>query len=360
MALRSITMIALTMLGAAGCKSLDCADGTIERNGACQPADLSASNSQCGTGTHLEADKCIPDLPPTLCDPSTTVESTDDAGVTTCVGTGGGGCGATFACPNAGANKQTICGQIYDFEDMSPFQADNAVGAVCAPGATTGPCALTIKAFDAIAFAMGSTTELPHGTIYMDDCGRYRVPDIGAPGGPYVALGLDDTAAADAGPGGITNAAGVATPYTVNTSLNGFEAFIVRPATTASWQASGGPGIATGYYINVFRAHTTGFAPQAGVKAMKGSMVIGAANAFYFVDNEVTHDTVDVNQHSTGANGTVLITGAGVGDGVVYTGDTTVLPPECRWGLDPGATLPGVAFIQIKRPVNASGMTCGL
>jgi len=354
MALRSITAIALMMLGGAGCKSLDCADGTIERNGACEPADLTASNSQCGTGTHLEADKCVPDLPPTQCDPSTTIPSTDDAGVTICIGSGGGGCGATFACPTAAANKQTICGQIYDFEDMSQFADAGATGSVCAPGATTGPCALTIKAFDAIAFAMGQTTELPHGPVYQDDCGRYRVP-----GGPFVALGLDDTAPADAGPGGITNAAGVATPYMANTSLNGFEAFIVKPTTTAMWQASGGPGIATGYYINVFRAHSTGFMPQAGVKVTKGPNTI-PNNDFYFVDNEITHQTVDVNQASTGANGTVLVTGATVGDGIVYSGDTTVLPPECRWGLDAGATLPGVAFIQIKRPINVSGMTCGL
>jgi hypothetical protein len=55
----------------------------------------------------------------------------------------------------------------------------------------------------------------------------------------------------------------------------------------------------------------------------------------------------------------VLINNASVGDGVSYSGQSA-LPPECKWGLDAGATLPGVVFVTIKRPQNVSGMTCGL
>jgi hypothetical protein len=61
----------------------------------------------------------------------------------------------------------------------------------------------------------------------------------------------------------------------------------------------------------------------------------------------------------TGANGTALVTGALVSDGVVYSG-TGALPAECRWDTHPGATLPFIVFIQIKRPINQTGMTCGL
>jgi len=364
MALRILVISALAWqaLSLSGCKTLDCADGTIERDGTCQSAEINVSNAQCGVGTHLEGDQCIPDLDPTQCDPTTTIPTVNDAGVTICVGTGGGGCGATFACPTPAAGKETVCGQIYDFEDMSPFQAPGAVGNVCVPGATDGPCALTIKAFDASAFAgnPSGATELDHGAIYLDDCGRYRVPDITAPGSPFLALGIDDTAAAGAGPPGITTPAGVATTYSQNTSLNGFEAFVVHASTTGKWQASGGPGLATGYYINVFRAHKTGFMPMPGVQVTKNGGPI-MNNDFYFKDNEVAHQTIDTNQGVTGANGTALITGAAVSDLVAYSGDSSVFnDTNCVWGLDAGATLPGIAFIQIKRPVNASGKTCGL
>lgn len=363
MAIRAIQILGLVgaLLGTAGgCKTLDCADGTVEQNGTCQPADFNASNAQCGVGTHLEGDKCIPDLAPTECDPSTTIPTVNDAGVTVCVGTGGGGCGATFACPTPASGKESICGQIYDFEDMTPFQAPNAVGALCAAGATEGPCALTVKAFDAATFAGMPTSapELAHGQVYLDDCGRYRMPDITAPGSGLVALGIDDTAAANAGPPGITTPSGVGGFFAPNTALNGFEAFIVHASTACKWQASGGPGLATGYYINVFRAHKTGFEPMPGVKVTKNGADI--TTDFYFVADQVTHQTVDTSRMVTGANGTALVTGAGVGDGIVWTGDNSVLPPECRWGLDAGATLAGIAFVQIKRPVNASGMTCGL
>jgi hypothetical protein len=152
----------------------------------------------------------------------------------------------------------------------------------------------------------------------------------------------------------------VATLFTPDTALNGFEAFIVKPSTTQKWATSGGPSIATGYYINVFRAHKTGFEPQTGAKPTKSGAQVPTNSRFYFLDNQITHETIDTNQNATGANGTVLVTGAVASEGVIWSGDNTILPPECRWSLDAGATLPGLCFIQIKRPVNASGMTCGL
>jgi hypothetical protein len=43
---------------------------------------------------------------------ATTSSEVDDLGVTTCIGTGGGGCAARLACPAPSDGKQTICGQL--------------------------------------------------------------------------------------------------------------------------------------------------------------------------------------------------------------------------------------------------------
>jgi hypothetical protein len=358
---RSILLV-LTAVAAGGCKSVDCGDGTIERNGQCQPADETVGNAVCGPFTVLQGDKCVPMFPPTQCDPATTSADVDPAtGVTTCIGTGGGGCGAPFACPTPASGKQTICGQIYDFENMSAFADTGAVGAKCGTGSTSGPCSIQIKAFDAISFAMNpqAATELAHGPVYQDDCGRYRVPDISAPGGPFVALGIDDADAAKAGPTGTTNATGVATKFVLNGVVKDFEAFIVTGATTASWEGSpGAPPLSGGYYVDVFRAHSTGFAPQAGVTVTKSGVTI-PNNDWYFTSTEITHDTIDSAATATGANGSAIITGASVADGVAYSGQGA-LPAECRWDTHPGASLPFIVFIQIKRPINQTGMTCNL
>src|SRR5262245_31751286 len=108
-----ILVALLAPLSATGCKQIECGEGTIERNGSCEPADNTADNGMCGPFTELRGDRCAPIFDPTQCDPATTMEVTDENGVTTCVGTSTGGCDGIFACPTpTGATKQTICGQI--------------------------------------------------------------------------------------------------------------------------------------------------------------------------------------------------------------------------------------------------------
>ena len=75
----------------------------------------------CGEFTHLEGDRCIPDFAPTQCDPDTTTPEIVD-GVTVCKGQGG--CESEIQCPTpTSANKQTICGRIYDFTLGQPTAA---------------------------------------------------------------------------------------------------------------------------------------------------------------------------------------------------------------------------------------------
>lgn len=366
---RWILLVAvLGVSGLAGCKTTECAEGTIERNGACEPADVVVGDGECGPFTELQGDKCVPMFPPTECDPSTTQAEIDPTtGVTSCIGiAGGGGCSAPLPCPPPSAGKQTLCGRMYNFEDGELFQAEDATGARCTymPPTATGPCSVGIRAFDAIAFATNPTGATPQNVVdfYMDDCGRFRLTDVDTPASPYLGLGIDDAVPASAGPAGNTNAVGIATAVTTNgTSINNLEGYVVPVSTTTKWQTSGGPSLTNGFYAPVFRQRRTGFLTQAGVTVVKfpaGSAVSVAANDYYFKASDVTRETIDnmTPQDSTGANGTALISGATLAD-MAYGGGGG-LPAGCRYTPAPGVTLPGIVFISIFRPTDIPTMTC--
>lgn len=350
----------------AGCETTQCADGTIERDGSCVPAEITVGPAQCGPFTELQGDKCVPMFTPTECDSSTTQGEVDPAtGVTTCVGiAGGGGCTAPLPCPPPTAGKQTLCGRMYNFEDGEIFQAENATGTRCtySPPSATGPCSVGIRAYDAVAFAMNpqGATPRPTADFYMDDCGRFRLTDVDNPTSPYLGLGIDDANPANTGPGGNTNAVGIATAITSDgTAINNLEGYVVPVSTTTKWQTSGGPSIATGYYVPVFRQRRTGFLTQSGVQVIKvvAPMQV-TANDFYFKAADVTRESIDntTPQNVTGANGTALVSGASLAD-TAYTG-IMGLPPECKYSPAPGVTLPGIVFISIFRPTDQTGMTC--
>ncbi|MFN0253358.1 MAG: hypothetical protein ACKV2T_41190 [Kofleriaceae bacterium] len=361
-----LLLAVLAPIAGVGCKTTECAEGTIERNGSCEPAEVVVSPGECGAFTVLQGTQCVPQFPPTECDPSTTQPEVDPAtGVTSCVGiAGGGGCTAPLPCPAPTAGKQTLCGRMYNFEDGELFQAANATGARCtfSPPAADGPCSVGMRAYDAIAFASNPQGAMPRPTadFYMDDCGRFRLTDIDNPGSPFLGLAIDDANPANAGPGGSTNIVGIATSITTNgTAINNLEGYVVPVSTTTKWQTTGGPSLTDGYYAAIYRQRRTGFLTQAGVTALKLPGMVPTPlpnNDFYFRATDVTRENVDVALNGTGANGTVLITAASLAD-TAYTG-TGGLPPECRFVPAPGVTISGVVFISIFRPTDAPGMTC--
>jgi len=359
-----IVVLALLAAPVASCKSLDCGEGTTERNGACVPANETVGAAMCGPFTELAGDRCVPMFPPTVCDPATTAADVDNMGVTTCIGTGAGGCSARLACPTPTDGKQTICGQLYDFETGQPFAEAGATGTACTAGAATGPCAVGIKAFDAAALAMNpaGTAPLAIGAVYLDDCGRYKVSEITQPTvQPLIALAVDD-AALPPGPTGITNTVGVATGAAPNTATKDLEAFIVKPSTTAAWAATG-PSLAAGIYAPVYRGHRTGTDLAAGVQFTFGPnpsipTMTDINRDFYFTAAATTRTTLEPNAGVTGVNGTVLVSGANLTE--VYAGKGGGLPTTCMWDIHPGAAIPYVVFIQIFRPTDAPGMTCPL
>ncbi len=358
---RWILISAVLAASQGGCKSIECGDGTIERNGNCVGGDTIVGNAMCGPFTTLQGDKCVPMFPPTQCDPGTTSTDVDPAtGVTTCVGTGSsGGCTGAFACPAPATGKQTICGQIYDFENNMPFATSNATGAQCTAATADGPCALKIQAYDAIQFGTNPATATPLSTapLYIDDCGRYRVTDISVPAGPFIGLGLDDAMGTN-GPAGVTNTVGIAIPKAPGMANRDFEAWIVKKSTTDQWIASGAQPLSGGYYMNVFRGHRTGFDNAPGVQATRGGNP-NTANDYYFTPAQTTRQTILTSATVTGMNGTALITNATVAEGPTYAGQGGI-PAECVWEAHAGAAIPGIVFIQLFRPQNAVAQTCPL
>jgi len=357
-------LVLLTLLAAlaASCTSVDCGDGTIERSGSCVPASETVGTGICGPFTVLQGDRCVPMLPPTVCDPATTEPDVDDMGVITCIGTGAGGCAAKLACPAPTDGRQTICGQIYDFENNQPFAQAGATGAQCVAGATSGPCSLAIKAYDAVAFAMTGGGALATGAIYIDDCGRYKVPQITLPASPFIALAIDDADLTKTGPSGTTNAVGLATGAAANTATKDLDGFIVRKATTDGW--TGGPLLTAGIYAPIYRGHRAGTDLAAGVTFTYGPMatppptLTDANRDFYFTAGSTNRTALDPAAGATTTNGTALVSGANLGE--LYSGQGGGLPAECRWEIRAGAAVAGAIFIQIFRPTNAPGMTCPL
>jgi hypothetical protein len=367
---QTILLSLFVSLTASGCNTVECASGTIERDGKCEPSEGPVDPARCGPFTELVGDRCVPMFPPTECDPGTTEPSTDDTtGVTTCIGTVTGGCSSAIACPTpASGSRQTICGQLYDFETGEKFQLDptGMASGRCDPAApaASGPCALQVNAYDAYAFGNNPTTPvpLPRGDMYIDECGRYKLQDIDINGtGPFIGIGVDD--ASGLGPTGVTVTAAVATPKMGQVATKDLEGFIVKLSTAQAWQASGGPPLSGGIYAPVFRQHKlpvtapgTPFTPQTGVMITRNGATI-PTNDFYFQAAQTTRTSIDTAATSTGANGTVLVTNASVSELTAYAGQGG-LGAGCRWEPHAGASLPGIVFIQVFRKLDIVGQTC--
>lgn len=361
-------LIAVALLGASGlvlasCKSVDCGEGTTEKNGTCEPADVTVTPATCGPGTELAGGVCVPSLPPTSCDPQTTEEQYDPTtGVTTCIGTAGGGCDVPLACPPpTGSDKQTICGRLFDLESNAAYADAAATGARCPTTPTAmGPCSLNMFAVDAIAFAMNpaSATPLPQDALYLDDCGRYRISNV-VPASPFIGIGIDDKDMANRGPNGNTVTVGLAITRSLGMATKDVEGWVAKLSTVGGWQASGGPGLAGGIYVPMFHGHRTGTDNVAGVTVTLNDSPATATDA-YFTAAQTTRTTVDPAATATGANGTALISGASLGQGPTAYSGTGSLPPECAWEKHAGASLAGIVLVQVFRPTNASGQTCPL
>jgi hypothetical protein len=360
-----IVVAAAAVAAQPGCTTVTCGVGTIERNGECAPSDQAFGSATCGSGTTLVGDRCVSTV---MCGDGTTPQVGSDGSVTCESTTGQADCSVQLGCTAPDTGKMTICGQLYDIETMQPFRGSGAMGNPCTTATADGPCALRMDAFDAYDFAShpGTATPLQTGGTYLDDCGRFEFKNIPMPTSPFVGLGFDDKDAANMGPGGVTNAVGVAMAFSADAAYR-LDGYIASQTTTGKWETSGGPPVSDGVFVMLFRKHKcspdgtcTGdpTTPQEGVQVYKNTIAV-PNNDWYFSDTDAQHTTVDDTLTSTGPNGTALITGASVTDQLAWWGmggisDTA----NCQWEKHAGASLPGIVTFQINRPQNIPGHTC--
>jgi hypothetical protein len=355
----ALILVSLLPITTSGCSALECGEGTIERDGTCQPGEDTPGPANCGPGTALApSGKCESIV---FCDPATTVEVLDpDTGATVCIGTGGGGdCSTPLPqCTSASPNTMTVCGRLYDVEDDSQIGAASTDTTACpADGEGTGACSLIIRAFDAIQFSQNPTGTLPLAAAetYLDHCGRFRIRDIVPAGAPFIGLGVRNHPMHDNG----NRLTGVAFP-TVAGATGGFEtdvvAYTTRSSTDTAWANSSGLGgslAAMGVYVNIYREEGEPNDPLTGDVAPGVTILRGGSqipnNDYYFSDTDTNRTSVDDDLDETGANGTGLV--LGFPSLASYSGTTGPLPGGCSWYTSNGAAIPGVVFVQIHPPV---------
>jgi hypothetical protein len=355
-----LASVLATSIVSTGCKSLDCGEGTIERDGVCSPADDNPGSANCGPFTMLENGVCVPMFDPTICDPGTTEEILDpDTGVITCQGTGAGDCSAPLSgCDVAAPNTMTVCGRIYDVEDDTVVGMGSADTGQCPMGGeANGSCALVIRPYDALLFAGNPTGTMPLNAaeIYHDRCGRFRMRDIVLAGAPFVGLGV----APHPAQGSTNRLTGVAFPSQNGGALRDVVAYTTRMATDMMWTSTAGEGtsLATqGVYVHIYRANGTTNMPLSGAPATGVTITQGGSalpnDDYYFSDSNPSQRTTLVEDPPTGATGTGLILRQP--DLNPYSGMGGGLPGGCNWYTSMGATIGGVVFVQIHNPVGAS------
>jgi hypothetical protein len=348
----AMVFVVAAAIGSASCQSaVECGPGTMERDGVCVIPEGCADvpRSACGDFTHLDPieGQCLPDLAPAFCDPDTTSEEPGDDGVIRCVGT------ATYCtaigCPQPDPGKITICGRVIDAEN-GQLVAGASTGVRCTSPDQGGACALSVKVYDALAFAddpVGSP-ELAYDEVVVNDCGYYSIRNLAPPELGYVGIGVDDGVADDD-----HVLSGVAQAAAANQRLDDLNLYAVRSATDARWTTSAGNPFGQtfsqqGAYLAIFLDADR--QPVAGVTVTENGAPQPAQD-YYFSDvDPLARMTVDPAQTTTGANGSALLIGSVLSN---HSG-TGGLPADCFWPSNLATTISGVVFVQ-ERVASGSG-----
>ncbi|HVV88687.1 MAG TPA: hypothetical protein VHE35_36835 [Kofleriaceae bacterium] len=340
-----------------GCADLVCGQGTVERDGTCEPADEQPGPATCGEGTELGPGGTCVIMDPVECDPATTTPQYDPVThITTCVGTNVDVCAPDLQCPTPAPNTLTLCGRIFDTETDQPVRAADASGAACNPAAptATGPCSLSIQPYDALLFQQDPNGTAPqqNGGIVFDDCGRYVIRDIHMTSFGFIGIGIDD----GMGVADTHILTGVATADAMAVPARGFRAYATRKATDTAWSSAaslgGGDTFASlGVLVMIFRHAGV---PVPGV-AIKQDANVVPANDYYFEDTDQARSMLDPPRAMTGPDGTGLFIHA---DAPVPFSGVGGEPPNCRWPQALAATIPSVVFVQLKDAESTAGGPC--
>ncbi len=326
-------------MAAAGCElGSRCGHGTVDRSGVCEVWDPNGPSQWCGTDTHFdgETQTCVPDYPRTTCDPSSTATVTGYDGNLVCVSEVGP---CAYTCPETDPDRVTLCGLLVDFENGSPVGTPSFHPGVCDPSSpsSSGPCALSVSFYDAVAFAQDPSSAQPlrPGDLTVTDCGNVVAHNLPVPPSGLLAVLVDD-----AGPLDDYDASTVVVATRAGDWIGNESLYAVRRATDQSWTQSAGDPFAgqsfgdVGVYVPTFRWH---LAPVSGV----GIAGDGSTAAYFFSDAAPEQrTTVNATQTRTGVNGTALVVGTPAANYQAFGG-----PAGCSWPALVGPAPRGVVAI---------------
>ena len=352
--LLSVLALAPAAVTTTGCNVVECADGTVEQDGVCVPADEVVDEAQCGPGTVLGTGGVCVIEQPTICGENTIEDTTSIPGTTVCVGTGGGGCDFELTCPQASANRVSVCGRLYDVETDQRIQGLDATGVDCtSPDAVAeGPCELVLTFYDALEFAGDpkGAAEIEPQDFILDDCGRFRAHNLSRPSLGFLGIGADDMS----GDPGTHRLTGTAFPVASAETRNRQKVYVVETQTDQDWSTQAGLGttfVDQGAFMTVF---LIGGVPEAGVQITEGGAV-EMANDYYFSDADPsTRSTIDTGLNATSVNGAGIKLNSAL---VEHSGTGGALPAGCTWESALAASIPGVLFFSPRHAV-MGGQEC--
>lgn len=346
------------------CTQLECGVGTTEKDGQCVLPDDARPESPlyCADGTHYDdvARGCISDLPPTVCEEGTTNPVTREDGVIVCEGAGGGGCMA-LPCPNPAPGKITVCGWLKDAQNDDLIGGLDQDGELCGDTPTTsGPCSIEVQFYDALMFA-GDPTGTPAiepDSIRVNNCGRFVATNLTAPALGFLAIGVDDYEVPATQPDNYF-LGGVVIASMAGLRVTDLDVYAVRNSSDQDWTTSANQPFGTasfgdrGAYLPIFTHKDT---PVAGVVVTENGSP-QPTDDYYFSDTDPTErTTIDVNQTSTGANGSALLVDSGL---VNHSGQGSEDMLEgCVWPSTLADAIPDVYFVQARESQDALGNVC--
>lgn len=346
--LSSILVVTLAAGALPACDSVECGANTVKMDNVCV-AQADDPGADCGPGTvwNPTSGRCENSLfeGGGLCGANTIV-LVNDAGVRTCVGTGGGGgdCSQPLPCPAPSANKLTLCGRIFDLEDSRPLDDGDASNGEPWRG-------VEVRIYDPINFVLNPGS-LPTVTTAPDQCGRFLIADVAPFPDGYIAVATDDLSGSGADVYVLTGIAALTTP---GQTLAGLRAFVFRRTTDQAWSTAAGLTSMTfsqmGVYVPIFLSGPAAApfpaGPTAGVTITaidnSGVRMTQPDNDFYFDDTDpLTRKTLSKTRPTTGANGTGLFLNSALG---TYSGLGAAPAGSC-WAKDLAAGPMGGAYVQ--------------
>ena len=356
--LLSLTSVVMLVPAASqfACQTIECGEGSIERDGVCVPAEDGTDSVNCGPGTIVGASGlCEPELESTVCDPETTVAILDpETGVTTCYGTATG-CGTRLACGTADPGRVSVCGQLYDLATDAPIQVDGTLSRRCddPEAIQEGPCLLDIKFYDALQFAANpNTTPLTYDELFVDECGRFKATNIVRPSLGFLGIGIDD----ETGAPDTYRRTGTAFPVSSGQARNGEEVYVVETSDEQAWSSQAGLTAGNGFFEQgaFMVVYYDGDTPVEGVTITEAGNT-EPANDFYFSDTSATTRTmIDPDLTATGINGAGIKTMSSLAEHSGTGGERD----GCTWSTAQGAAIPTVIFFTTRHLEITAGMEC--